>query len=739
MIGRMPTAWVRAAPAILLVVLAGACREKPKVTGIEIVPAHVTVGSDPLPTSFQLEARLWGGSSADRWSIVESDGYKNLHWTVDPASRSWLQVTPHGFRATVTVKGNAAPASPGFITIKAGGKTTAPGVRITVAPATVSGQDVLRAGYVPDQAPSIAIVNGIRSGEGACTLSFTAFVRWLPVGQLDRPCAGTDAAWGAAVLARDHGSMFTSFGWTGNDDEVEGAPLQGALRIIPVALRVMVAPNELDGASITDVQNEALALGLADLQVANSMLAENRVGVQLAITDTRLVDVTDPTVVADCKTGDDQTATEDLDGVLNVYHVNQMGALRGFTCEEHETTRKNHVIYLAWEDHPHSTETLVHEVGHALGLMLPGAGHTNMVAGLDGTNIMATGPDDRDPAGRSRFTVGQAFRLNAESASWLNLAMDPDNPARPIREANAARVDCQCGKSDPAGRCPRVADDVATPSEKPSGAQTRSCFDEVQLSPRTTGDAEQSMPPEEDPAAIAAGRLWRARPRNCSTPDVRGTSSRRSDVFFIEIPNLTRPGTTCGSWIALFFSNGGVVHRKLAEPEALWNPTSDLVVLPYPVSPLLDLKVLMHAAPNDWHQDEDYALKTFGPENRSGMKLTFDEVANCPAPSPDPAVLCVSYTSPGAGEGAVSPNGIIKVSILNRKESTVAHLIGSVLGLPEAGTAFGKNVMRRDPNEREPRLTLGQVYRASAKLNSSLPGCTAIPNLCPSLTAGVQP
>jgi hypothetical protein len=507
------------------------------------------------------------------------------------------------------------------------------------------------------------------------------------------------------------------------------------MRTIPIAIRVMVAPNELAAATIADVQSEALAFALGDLQVANSMLAENRVGIQLAIIDTRIVNVAAPTEVADCKTGDDVTAIEDRAGVLNVYYVNRMGALRGLACARAEG-REQDVIYLAWEDHPHSTVALVHELGHALGLLLPGAGHTDMVAGLDGSNLMATGDDDNDPAGRRRFTVGQAFRMNAESASWLNLATDPHNPVVPIRESGAARVACQCGERDPGGSCPRVADDVAPQSEEPGAAGPWSCSDELRLSPRTTSGAEGSIPPGEDPAAIAAGRMWRAPPGTCQ-PDIRGTSSQRGSATYIRIPNLARPGT-CGSWMALFFRNGGVVHRFLAEPEPLWNSSADLLSLRYPVSALLPVKVHLHSAPNDWNTDAEYAMKVFGPANRSGLSLAFDEVTSCPTTNSSTSVIYVCYSPTGTGEGTASPDRIIKVVTSNRKETTVAHLIGRALGLPDADPAdeaFAGNIMLAAPASRGPMLTLGQVYRASRRINASLPGCD--PGPCPSLNAYV--
>src|SRR4051812_13315390 len=126
MIAGRAVASTRVTPAMLLLAVAGACG-KPKVTAIEIAPSEVMVGSEGTPTTFQVEARLWTGSAAERTSIDEADGYNNLHWKVDPVSQSWLTVTGNGFHATVTVAPNAAPAGPGFITVEAGGKTTQPG------------------------------------------------------------------------------------------------------------------------------------------------------------------------------------------------------------------------------------------------------------------------------------------------------------------------------------------------------------------------------------------------------------------------------------------------------------------------------------------------------------------------------------------------------------------------------------------------------------------------------------
>src|SRR5439155_20039408 len=166
----------------------------------------------------------------------------------------------------------------------------------------------------------------------------------------------------------------------------------------------------------------------------------------------------------------------------------------GFTCPA-TNERPEPVIYL--RAGARSESLLLHELGHALGLTLPGSGHSDELAGFDGANVMAGGLVPKEEAWRSRLTVGQVFRMNAGPGSWLNWAND--RSGNPLRETAAPRVACQCGADDLVGPCPRVVDDIAKPRAGEAGQPPPLCRDFITL---------PSLGAGEDPVALLAGRQW---------------------------------------------------------------------------------------------------------------------------------------------------------------------------------------------------------------------------------------
>jgi hypothetical protein len=712
--------------AAILAITASGCDDRPDVSAIEIVPSKLVVGSDPGgPTTFRLEARLWGGPPDHRWSIVESDGYHNLHWKSD---QSWLHVNGDGFHATVSVDANAAPSGPARVTIKAGGKKTEPGAEITVVPQTVTGQDVLSAKYAPDRPPDVAVVNGKRTPGGPCTVTVAAFVSRTPVGPVVEPCDPPNDGWGAAVLAMNRGSAFKPVTWTTGADGVDAGAAQGSLRTIPLALRIMVAPSELEATDLATLQDDALAMALADLEVAQSILAENRVGIQLSLIESKKVDVTSPTVVGDCRAGD-ALSGEDRAGLLNVYYVNRLGFSRAMACARHQ--RRGHdAIYIGWEENPHFANTLVHEVGHALGLMLPGDGHADMVPSLGGTNVMWSGENDDDPEGRRHLTVGQVFRTNAEHGSWLNVGKDLSDPPQPLREQSATRLTCQCGPEDPSGPCPRSAEDIATSSTAPGMAKPWDCNDEVRLAPTPS--------PEESLAGIVAGRSW-APPAGCRT-GLPATSNSRLGATYLRFENLYRPGD-CPSWIAVFFRQGGVVLKSLAEPSPVWTPNANLWKVEYAPAPPRTIPVQLVDAPDDVNPERQYAEETFGSANPTGIQLQFvPPDGDCGTSPPAPRIRICYIDDGGSAEATIPLSRVIKIQTDKRTPSTMAHFLGRVLKIPVADppaeSAYSGNVMQPDPAKRGRRLTLGQLYRMHVELGS-FPACAT--GTCPSLTADLPP
>jgi hypothetical protein len=713
--------------AAVPLIVSGSCPKKPPVTAIEIVPAEVVVGPDlSTARTFKVEARLWTGPAADRRSITEAQGYDNLDWKSD---QPWLTVLDHArFDATLQIGAGVAPSLPAYVTVKAGGKTS-PGAKVSVAPSTIAGQDVLTAAYKPGKAADAAVVNGLWTSSSSCERAFSPFVtRWM-VGNLVNPCGGIDAGWGAAVLAVDHQVVFTPVAWTSAQDPVDVGLMQQSLRSLPIALRVMIGGPGLSPVDLQKLRDEVLLQAKADIAASNSLLADNRTGIQMTPAGTATINVAGKVVVNGCLHGDEVTSMHDVANLLNVYYVNGLNQLRGLSCAGHDGPPRNDVIYVAWDKH--SPTTLVHELGHALGLTLPRQGHSEILEGFDRTNLMTGGENDEDPGGRRRLTVGQAFRTNADSASWLNRALD--GASNLVRELGAPRLACQCGALDPAGRCPRLVDDVARPSGTPQTVQPWDCFDLLRLKNAKEDDV---------PLAILAGRGWRSPPGTCST-DLPGRTENHFNATYIEVDNLTRPGS-CESWAAIFFRNHGVLHVELAD--SAWGPAADLFQLSSTIPPLVDVDVQVNyptARQSEVEREVDYATQTFGAQNRSGIHLKLNPLTGpCPPmtnPLPPAPAILVCYTASGNAEASQPGARRILIAINRKEETTLAHYLGRVLGLQplsSTATAFKDNIMQTDPAQRGQQLTLGQVYRINVPLNTALPACAVH---CPSLAADVRP
>jgi hypothetical protein len=77
-----------------------------------------------------------------------------------------------------------------------------------------------------------------------------------------------------------------------------------------------------------------------------------------------------------------------------------------------------------------STSTLAHELGHAFGLLVPDYGHTDYDPGFSHSNLMWHMEEDETRAPRSGVTLGQAFRMNVDSLSWIFRTGLPTWPRR---------------------------------------------------------------------------------------------------------------------------------------------------------------------------------------------------------------------------------------------------------------------------------------------------------------------
>jgi hypothetical protein len=739
----------RLALASMVAVLAGACPPKrPKVTDIEVVPFKVVLGDPSPPLTFELEARLWTGPATDRRSIAESQGYDNLDWEV---SETWLTVQPGtGFKAKFTVV--STPTTPAQVTVKAGGKTSQP-TEVSVAPSAITNQDIVDAKYTPLLAPDAVVANGSLDPAGEpCDVAVSPFVKRGGLGQLLKPCGKDPAGW-AAVLSLNHRmSLNHPVLWTAPPltNTVDATPLQNPMLTLPVAIRVMVWDDP--PADLTKLRDEILKLAQTDIDKANPVLAEARAGISLAhsLANSAIIPVNSQVVITDCRVGHDPNLASDVPDLLNVYYVDDVVGVNATTCGRREG-RTQEVIYIGRNQWTPST--FVHELGHAMGLTVPRQGHTEYLQGFDLTNMMAGYDDDSDPLGRSRLSVGQVFRMNADSASWLNWAVVAPGSTAPVRDG--LRLRCQCGEDGEIGPCPRLRDDVARPSARPAVPGDWHCTDRLLLKklPEIQADAES-------PVAILAGRRWRAPPAKCSDRDIAGRLDKHSSATFIKFENLTRAGT-CPSWAAVFLRQHGLLYLKLEEPTFMLTQIADELQVWDNLLPLIDVTVDVTYPANHKTtvvQDTQHAGVTLGELNRTGILLHFVEhpvtnnpIPACPAAAPRAIQIC--YAEGGTDEGVLLSPGRARIWLGARTGTTASHFLGQALGLDRLtatdltshGEEFADNIMQPDPAKRRQRLTLGQVYRINVPIISDLnqppqtqiPACSGPAVGCPSLWADV--
>jgi hypothetical protein len=108
---------------------------------------------------------------------------------------------------------------------------------------------------------------------------------------------------------------------------------------------------------------------------------------------------------------------------INVYFVFYYGNNPGLTPARNCWIESYpEIVFISWGDPNVTDPTLVHELGHALGLIHPTlitGGHTDYTAGFNAFNLMASNTDVLD------ISIGQLYALNFSSDSWLNRSGSP--------------------------------------------------------------------------------------------------------------------------------------------------------------------------------------------------------------------------------------------------------------------------------------------------------------------------
>jgi hypothetical protein len=150
------------------------------------------------------------------------------------------------------------------------------------------------------------------------------------------------------------------------------------------------------------------------------------------------------------------------ESTLNVYVVDSINGLRQSHGYDFFPYGHPEVIFISLRYH--LEWTLAHEIGHALGLAervsdKVNCGHPQSpfggayCPGLDARNLMW----DAEPEGGQLklFTLGQTFRMNVDTRSWLNQAHLRLTPL-----SRACQNDCWAGCCVISHPCPRITLDV---------------------------------------------------------------------------------------------------------------------------------------------------------------------------------------------------------------------------------------------------------------------------------------
>jgi hypothetical protein len=229
-----------------------------------------------------------------------------------------------------------------------------------------------------------------------------------------------------ALLSRNHAALvWKNPGFTQSADDIT-VPNPGARRDVP-----------LNVVAIHSNQKVALDRAGEALLEATTRFDLNRVGLRFVPPSTiPWFDPADPAVAGigrGCESLDGVRASSLYDPArLNVYFVPTIDTPSasqpyGYDCFEYGGPE---VIYISLQ---FSIPTVLsHEIGHALSLR--GVhGHVEGRPGFDEENLMWKGLDPNETRDQKTFTLGQAYRMNVDSYSWLNLKVGPGNTGAAVR------------------------------------------------------------------------------------------------------------------------------------------------------------------------------------------------------------------------------------------------------------------------------------------------------------------
>ncbi len=237
----------------------------------------------------------------------------------------------------------------------------------------------------------------------------------------------------AAIFSDDNAMAFVSnVTWTDSIFDKNPVSLQ-PIRVVPVAVW-LARPN-----------NAASALQAAQFEMGSANVYYNfhNTGISFNATYTDISTNANALFILskDCSfVNDIKTSNFYSPNQINVYYVqNPTANWNGRNCWGAEPN----IIFINTTP---TQETLAHEIGHSFSLDHPNDDPANVIPGFAKNNIMW-----KEASGRTDFTLGQAFRMNMNVTSTLNVNGVRTGPVRDPPCADAAANDL----------CPRLALDAA--------------------------------------------------------------------------------------------------------------------------------------------------------------------------------------------------------------------------------------------------------------------------------------
>jgi hypothetical protein len=300
------------------------------------------------------------------------------------------------------------------------------------------------------------------------------FPNWVAHGACGPDEITAFARGSAAVI--DDGPGVSGQIWTDAAGEARVVDLQAAPRAAPVELWILDQFYKVQTSTGDYEDLPVIPLALHVLDHANTFYDRSRAGIRFVAGTPHQVwnnasakaalgcYVSGPDLVCQCGPGVYGSAFF-VAGKLNLYFVDEVllkgSYAMGVNCRDpHSTTNPSQAgNVMLVSTNTMSLATVAHELGHALSLGHTGEGggsvYKDPVTGVslfDATNLMWSGVEQA-----FNLSLGQAFRMNVETMSELNLNGTRSGPTRAC-ECRASDPTCDFVKaSDTDGVCPRIS------------------------------------------------------------------------------------------------------------------------------------------------------------------------------------------------------------------------------------------------------------------------------------------